>query len=459
MSLSGGLWTAVSALNADEGALQVTANNVANANTPGYSRQLPLLVENPPEQVGNLIFGTGVTLEQVQSIRDGVLALRIQQQQQQSGKLDSFLNALQPTQQLFNEAQGAGLESALGAFFNSWQQLSTNPTDLPTRQQVIDAGQTLATAFNQAAASLAGQQSDLNQSVTQAVAQVNSLTSQIAALNVQIGSLPPNTSGANQLVDQRTALIGQLSQLIDVSNIATSDGSVTLTTTSGSALVVGGQSMALTTAMNSSTGMQDVFDAQGNDITTKIAAGQLGGLIQARDQTIPGLRSQLDALANGIVTAVNTQHAAGFTLSGAAGGNFFAPPPAGGVGAAAAMAVVITDPAQIAASSDGTAGSNGNAVALADLRAQNLVAGQPPDAYYANMVANLGSTIQNATAAQQATSQVLNQLQNQRGAVSGVSLDEEAANLMKYQRAYQAAARVVTVIDQMTQWAVNLGQD
>lgn len=459
MSLLGGMWAAVSALNADQGALQVTANNVANANTAGYSRQLPVLSENTPERLGELIFGTGVDLQQVQSVRDGVLEIRIQQQQQQSGQLDAFIGALKPTEQLFNEAQGAGLESALGAFFNSFQQLSANPTDLPTRQQVMDAGKNLASAFNQAAASLAGQQSDLNQQVTQTVNQINALTSQIAALNSQISGLPPNTSGSNLLVDQRTNLVDQLSQLIDVANISTDGGGVTLTTNSGAALVVGVQNMPLSTALNAGTGMQDVFDTQGDDITAKIQSGKLSGFMEARDQTIPGLRSQLDTLAAGLATAVNAQHAAGYTLSGAAGGNFFAPPPAGGVGAADALTVAISDPAQIAASSDGTPGSNGNATALADLRGQNIVAGQPPDTYYANMVATLGSQIQTATAAQQANGQVLAQLQNQRGAVSGVSLDEEAANLMKYQQAYQAAARVITAINQLTQWAANLGQD
>lgn len=459
MSLLGGLWTAVSALNADQGALQVTANNVANADTPGYSRQVPVLSENAPEQLGGLIFGTGVNLQQVQSVRDGVLEIRIQQQQQQSGQLDAFLGAMNPTQQLFNEAQGAGLEGALGAFFNSFQQLSANPTDLPSRQQVIDAGKNLASAFNQTASSLAGQQIDLNTQVTQTVGQINALTSQIAALNSQISGLPPDTSGSNLLVDQRTNLVDQLSQLIDIANIATDGSGVTLTTNSGAALVVGGQNMPLSTALNAGTGMQDIFDAQGNDVTAKIQSGQLSGLIEARDQTIPGLRSQLDTLAAGLANAVNSQHAAGFTLSGAAGGNFFTPPPAGGVGAAAALAVAISDPAQIAASSDGTPGSNGNATALADLRGQNIVAGQPPDTYYANMVAVLGSQIQTATAARRANAQVLAQLQNQRGAMSGVSLDEEAANLMKYQQAYQAAARVITVINQMTQWAANLGQD
>lgn len=459
MSLMGGLWSAVSALAANQAAEQVTANNVANANTPGYSREVPVLTENPPEQIGNLLFGTGVDLQTVQSVQDGVLAIRIQQQQQTAGQLDSYLNSLQPAQQLFNEAQGAGLETAIGNFFNSLQQLSTNPTDLPTRQGVLNAAQTLASTFNQISSALAGQQTDLNQQVTQTVGEINSLTSQIAGLNTQIGGMPPGSSGADMLNDQRTELISQLSNLVDVSDINTNGGQVTLTTASGAALVVGGTSMPLSTALNASTGMQDVFDSQGNDLTTKIQSGELGGLIQARDTALPQMRTQLDAMAAGIAAAVNTQNAAGYTLAGAAGGNFFTPPPAGGVGAAAAMSVAITDPTLIAASSDGTPGGNGNAVALAQLRQQNIVAGQPVDSYYADFVSSIGSEIQNATTQQQANNQVLTQLQNQQGAISGVSLDEEAANLMKYQQAYEANARVVTVIDQLTQYAVNLGQD
>lgn len=459
MSLSSGLAIALSALQASQGAEAVTANNVANANTPGYSRQVAELAPMPPETIGNVQYGTGVELTGVRSITDTLITNQIQQQQQQNGQATAFQSAMQPVQQMFAETQGSGLEGDIGNFFNSLQQLETQPTDTPTRQAVLNAAQTMASGFNQTAAELASQRTNADQQVLQTVAQVNSLSQQIAGINSEIGGLPTNSSGAGQLIDQRTQLISQLSQLVQVQSVTTNSGMVNLTTVGGGALVVGNQSEALTTQVNAATGMHDVY-AQGTDITAALGAsargGEMGGYIQARDQAIPQMQSQLDTLAAGLANAVNTQNQAGYTLSGAAGGNFFNPPPAGVTGAAAAFSLAISNPANIAASSDGSAGSNGNAVALANLRSQPIVAGQTPDAYYANAVSQLGTQIQNASVQQQAGAQLLAGLQNQLGSVSGVSLNEEAANLMQYQQAYDAAAKVGSTIDAMMQSAMQM---
>lgn len=459
MSLGAGLAIALSALQADQGAEAVTANNIANANTPGYSRQVAELEPMPPETVGNVQYGSGVELAGVQSITDQLVTNQIQQQQQSNGRAAAFQGAMQPVEQLFNATQGTGLGADLDKFFSSLQQLEAQPTDLPTRQAVLNAAQTLAAGFNQTAAELASQQSNADQQVLQTVAQVNQLSSQVAQLNVAIGGLPPNSSGAGQLNDQRTALVTQLSQLISVQTVTTNNGMINLTTAGGGALVVGAQSEALTTQMNPATGMHDVY-AGGADLTAALGSaaqgGELGGYIQARDQTIPALQGQLDTLAAGLAAAVNTQNQAGYTLTGAAGGDFFTPPPAGTAGAAAVFAVAITAPSDIAASSDGTAGSNGNAVALANLQNQNIIAGQPPTTYYANAVSQLGTVIQGAINQQQAGGQLLTQLQNQLGAVSGVSLDQEAANLMNYQQAYAGAAKVVSTIETMMQAALQM---
>src|SRR5262249_20302868 len=150
------------------------------------------------------------------------------------------------------------------------------------------------------------------------------------------------------------------------------------------------------------SGVQHIF-SQGNDITSKITGGKLAGLIQVRDQKIPGVVSQLDTLAAGFANAVNTAHQAGFDLNGNPGGNLFAPPPAGGVGAAAGLQVAITDPALIAASSDGNSGSNGNVLALEAVHNQAVANGQPPSDFYSNLVFGIGNDVSNGLAEQQAS--------------------------------------------------------
>ena len=453
-SLFAAMNIAVGAMLADQGAAEVSSNNVANANTPGYSREVPVFDETPPLQVGSLQFGTGVELATIESDRDNILNNRLNQETQQQGNFDTLVNGLQQIQALFNPAQGTGLGASIDAFFNSFQQLSTNPTDPTLRQGVLIAAQNLATNFNQVASGLGTQQQSLDQSVVQQVTQINQLTSQIAALNVQVAAATSGSSTGNELFDQRNELIQQLSQLVDVQTINAGNGNLTLTTSQGVALVVGAQSFALQTQTNPATGFQDVY-AQGADVTSQIQAGSLAATIQLRDQEIPSLLNGLDTLASGIATAVNTQNLAGFDLNGNKGGNIFVPP-APGPGAALNLAVAITDPSLIAASSDGTVGSNGNALALAQLANQNIVAGETPADYNATLVGKVGSDTADAQSGQQSADLLVQQLQDQQGAISGVSLDEEASNLIQYQSAFDAAARVFAVIDTLTQTVINM---
>jgi flagellar hook-associated protein 1 FlgK len=200
--------------------------------------------------------------------------------------------------------------------------------------------------------------------------------------------------------------------------------------------------------------------AQGSDITSAIAGGQLQGLINARDGGIPSAQSSLDNLAAGLISAVNKQQTSGYDVNGDPGTSFFTPftPSTSGsnAGAAATMAVALTSPDQVAASSDGTVGDNGNATAIADLQNAPIISGQTPGDYYSNLVDSVGNDVSNATSEQEAVGLVLQQLTNQQASISGVSLDEEAANLVLYQRAYEASARVISVVDELVSTTINM---
>lgn len=454
MSLGSSLAIAVQAMLTDQGALAVTSNNISNVNTPGYTRQIANLEEAPPAQYGNLNVGGGVDLANIQSIRSNILQLRLNQETQAQGKLNTFTNGMNQIQTVFNEASGTSLQSLLSNFFNSFQSLSADPTNDGDRQAVIGAAQSLAAGFQQSATTLVQQQQNSDQSVVQTVQQVNQLTAQIATLNGEIATTAGAGLNTNSFEDQRAQLITQLSGLIDVQTISANGNTVTLTTNNGAELVVGNQSFDLQTGINASTSFHDVY-AQGTDITSSIQGGTLAGDIQLRDQEIPSLQNNLDTLAYNIESAVNTQNAAGFDLNGNAGGNIFRPP-TGVSGAALNMAVTITDPDLIAASGDGTPGDNANATALADLQKQNIVNGQPPVAYYAGLVSQIGNDA--ATASSQLTGGTLliQQLNDQINSVSGVSLNEEGANLIQYQNAYAAASRVATVVASLYQTAINM---
>jgi flagellar hook-associated protein 1 len=452
--LFGTLSVALSGLQASQGALEITANNVANASTPGYSRERPVLVEGDPIVTDSLTVGSGVVLKDSQSLRDPILELRLNQETQQQGRFDATVSSMQQVEVMFN-GNGNDLGTQITNFFNSLQELSTNPADLSQRQGVLTAAANLANGFHTITANLQSQRSNLDLSVSQAVDQINVYTTQIAQLNTEIEGLQNLHQNADTLIDQRNSVIRQLSGLIDVSEVQSNNG-LTITTSSGTPLVAEQRSFSLQTQLDSS-GVNHIF-AQGVDITGKISGGNLAGLVDARDQEIPQLLSNLDTLASGLANALNTAHQGGFDLSGAPGGNLFTPPPAGGSGAAASFSVAITDPAKLAASSDGSQGSNGNLSQLLAVGNQPIANGQTPTDFYSGMVYRVGTVVANATAEQDASTQILQQLEDQRSSISGVSMDEEASNMIVYERGYEAAARVISAISDMTDTAIQLGR-
>ena len=448
--LNTALSIATQSLMAQQDALQVATNNIANANTPGYSREVLDFQENAPIQQNTAWYGTGVSANNVESIRDEMLQLSVNDATQQQGSAQAQSTALQEVEALFsNPSQGIGAD--LNAFFNSINQLSTDPTSVPTRQSVLSAANNLATDFHTTVAQLDSIQQNLDVQVTQSVSQINQLTSQIAALNGQLAPLQKLGQDPGELEDQRDQLVQQLSQLTGL-QVTQSDTGETLSTSNGSPLVVGTQSFALTTALGSD-GTQHVF-SEGTDITSALTGGQLGGTLAVRDQSIPSVLSDLDGIASGLATNFNSAQKMGYDLSGNQGQNFFAP--VTGAGAAANFQVATTDPTAIAASSDQTAGSDGNLTNLLAVQNQALASGESPINDYSNLIFNIGNWSSQAQTQASATQTNLQQLNSQLDSVSGVSIDEETANLVRFQNAYQAAANVISTIETLTQYLFNV---
>ena len=450
--LNTSLLKAMHALMAQQGGMDVTSSNIANANTPGYSRQVPIFEEAPPSVDGNLIYGNGVQLAKFQSVRDELLDLRIQEETSQNSAADAQTNATQQIQQLFPTTD-QGIGSQMSAFFTSMSQLAADPANLSLRTGIITAAQNLATSFHTAVSNLVQIQTGLNGSVPQGVGQINQLTQQIAALNTELLSLQAGGQDGGTVKDQQTELIRQLSEITGISVIQTERG-VSITTGNGTALVVGSQAIALQTSVGSD-GFQHVL-ANGQDITASLTEGSLGGTLAVRDQVVPSIVGQLDTLASDFSTSFNAIHRQGTDLNGDAGDDFFTPP-ATPLGAAAQFSVAISDPRAIAASSDGSTGGNGNLSQLLALESRPLQSGQTPTDSYSTIVFNVGTLASNAQADSDASATSLRQLTDQRSALSGVSINEESVNLIRYQQAFEAAARVITTIDQLNSVALNMG--
>jgi flagellar hook-associated protein 1 FlgK len=454
------------ALDADQSALSIVANNVANANTPGYTEETPNWQQNHPIEINGSSYGDGVTETGATSLRDSVLVARLDQQQQFASASSARLTALDNVQALFTPDSGStsskagDIGSDITSFFSSFSSLEANPTNNALRQQVLSTATTLAGDISNAAASLNSQRSGLDQEAAGVTSQVNSLTKAISQLNLQIQSTSPNAD-AGTLEDQRNEDISQLSKLIGINQITTENNGLSITTTTGQLLVSEGSSLQMTTGM---VGGATDFFLGGVDITSQLTTGggELGGYLTARDTDIPSVLSSLDQLAYNVSTNVNALNNTGTDLDGVTGtvANplYIFKEPAVVAGSAASMSVVMTDPNQIAAAglAQGT-GDNTNAVAMANLANSSIVNGQTPTDYYSSFVSTLGATVSGVQAENTAQNASVTQLQTQNDALSSVNLNDEASAMTTLERSYQAASQVFAMLNTIMASALNLG--
>lgn len=453
MSLTSSLTIAAQSLSNATAVLQSINNNIANANTPGYSREVAQFQSTAPDQSAGLQPGDGAILQGFQSVRDELLQTQIQNETQAQGQANAALTSLQQIQPLFTTSTG-DIGTEMSNFFSTMSSLSAQPDNSSARQAVMTAGQNLTYAFNTVSQHLTQLQSGLNTQVTQDVSQINQITAQIAALNPQIAALQSQGKDPGTLEDQRDQLVVQLSGLAGVS-VTNTEGGITVSIGNGTPLVVGSKSFALQSGAGTG-GMQQVLDANGNVIDPPPQGGDLGGTLQARDTSIPAVLNGLDTLAYQFATAFNAAQASGFDQNGNTGQPFFSIPPTSS-GAAGSISVAISDPALIAASSDGSPGSNGNVANLTAVQTTVLPSGQTPTDAYANLVFQVGSMAAEANTQSSATAASLRQLKDQLSSVSGVSIDQETTNLITYQQAYEAAARVITTVQSLFQVTMTMG--
>jgi len=456
-----------SALDASQVAIDITANNVANANTTGYTKEIAIWKEADTVSLGNGVqAGEGATVT-AESQRNLVLNQQVNNQTQQESSSSAESTALSDLESIFGittsstTAASTTIGTDINTFFNSLSTLEGSPSSSEDRTSVLNAASTLANDFNSASNTIATQTTSLNQQVLGDVSEVNSLTSSIASLNQQISSTSPN-SDAGTLEDQRQEDLTQLSTYIGFSETKTENNGIELSTANGQVLVSGSSSYALTTS--TVNGNENVYTSDGTDITsvlngtkTGVTGGALAGVLTARDVDLPTVSTALDTLAYAIGSAVNTQNEAGLDQNGAAGTAIFNLSTTS-TGAASTISVATTDPTKIAAASttEGSSGST-NATALSKLSTTDLIGKQTAAQYYASVLTTLGDTVSGVSNENTTQQSSLTQLTTEKSSYSTVNEDTEAANLTLYERSYNAAAKVFTIVDELMSSALNLG--
>jgi len=440
MSMLGILNIGTTALLASQRALTTTSNNVANASTPGYTRQ-EVELSSLPSGLTSLTgsSGNGVTVSDITRLYDSFTTLQLRTEKSNSSYWDTYSNYASSVENVFNETSDTGMSSAITDFFNAWQQVAQDPQSSVQRTALLTKAQYLSSRINSAYNDLAGQQTQIYQDSQQMVTQINNITKQIYDLNNKIVASP----GALDLQDQRDSLIEQLNQITRVSTVEDGSGRYNVYL-GGTPLVDASNSYNMAVTVDTNNAMQFTVGTNNFNVNSEMTSGQLKANLDARDTTIQGYMNQLNTFATDFSNAINTQQGLGFDLNGNGGTDFFSVPTAY---AARDMHVAITDPNAIAASSThaGVPGDNLNAQAIANLANSTFMAGSTPIDYYNSIVSTAGTDAQSASTYSKFETSMVNQLETQRQSTSGVNLDEEAANLITFQKSYEAAAKMISI--------------
>lgn len=451
------LSTAAGALRASQAAINVSANNLSNASVEGYSRQVADLRPNAPAITPEGVFGTGVSVQNVTRIRDSFLDRTYWRENASAGQADVRQQLMTRIETSLAEPGSQGITASLDRFFNAWSELATNPTDGTVRTLVRRAGSDLAATIGRVAGDLGGIRTEAQDRLLSGVERINALTESLASVNREL--VAQETSGLQSpgLRDQRDALIDELSNLVHVDVAFRSNGSVGVSL-QGITIVDGPDRVAVEDRV---VGGDVVLGIEGRGTSLARPGGQIGGQLAFLNEDLAEARAVLDDLAAAMVADVNAIHATGTAPDGTTGNDFFDP--------AGVTAGTIALAAGVAAGTDaiaaGTPDGSGNYRAGAVDVALSIAAwrddasptlGRSFGATMRGLVSDVAQAVRSSADAAEVQNALLGQIDNRRASVSGVSTDEELVALIRYQTSYQAAARVISVADELLQTLVQL---
>jgi flagellar hook-associated protein 1 len=458
-------------------ATEVISENIANVNTPGYSRQRAILESAPPTTHNGFPLGSGVKISIVERYYDALLQKQLVNAGTASGYDSAKLDVLQQIEPVFNEVATDGLGSSMDAFFNSWQDLASNPNGTAERQVVISKAQIMLDQFHYVDSSLNAAITAQEESITPQVNDINRIIKDISVWNAQINKTEQVYGNANEMRDQRDYAVRTLAEQIGIGYTENSDGTTDVYMTDDATgtdyyLVKGSQygklNATVTPPALTEVTVTDYLGVTGPNsldptsatpfYSSDTSGGQLWATLKMRDVTIPDYLAQVDELANQMATQVNAQHIDGFDQNDVAGVDFFTGTTAG------AISLNITSPDKIAAASAiGEPGNNVNAIKLAQLASKSITFSVGASTFngtysnfYGSLVAQVGLDVQSAQTVVNQDAAFMKQLSNLRESSSGVSLDEELASLIEYQRAYQASAKLITTAGEMMDTVINM---
>ena len=442
--------SALSGLNSYTSAISAASKNIANASVSSYSREVVTLQTTT----------TGsVTTSATKRVYDSFTVARLRCANEDVGKWDAENTTLSSIENIFSDTDSYGLSSALSTFWSAWDDVANDPSSSSARATLVSDAKNLADIFNTLSSELDNTNDDADTSISDTVSQINDLSKQIADYNKQIRAASNAGQDTSDLEDSRDASLQILAGLINMNTYSDSEGDICVQIGSGGTLVEGISAAKLSSASNSTTGLQEIYltgSTGVQDITSDITGGSLGGYLEVRNDIIPSYKDQLDELASEIITAVNSLQTSGYDLNGDAGVAFFTGTNAGTI---AVNQSILDDSDLVAASSTAGSTSNGTIAAdIAKLQDSPVMNGgtQTFSSYYSALVSTIGTAVSSASSNYSQASDTLTACQTLRDSVSAVSTDEELAKLTLYQDAYDACAKVMKVLDELLETLVDM---
>lgn len=447
--------TARRSLLAQRDAMGVTSHNIANAGTVGYTRERAELTTTTPipNRIG--LLGTGVEMSSISRLREKFVDTQYRSTNQQLNNASTQSRIFSQIEAIVNEPSENGLQSMMQGFSKAWQSLAATPEDMSVRQIVLQSASTLSNGIQQLYSGLDQLRSDLKEEVSANVDKINVLAKDIADFNEKIKTANNTKMSANDLMDSRDLKIDELSAIANIRAVEDASGFVNVSI--GGVSIVNQMSTTelLVVSTVTSTGTGVSVQAGSSTNQAQITGGELGGLLQQYNTTIPGYKSQVDTLGQSIMDEVNALHTNGYglkalssDLSAPTGTQFFSGY-SGGV--LTINSDLVDNPSLIAASLTGAAGDNENANKIANIfDTPTMNTGTVShNQFYAAFTSKIGTDASSASRDEQNQQLILTQVENQRNSYSGVSLDEEMTNMIKFQRAYDASAKLIKTVDEM----------
>ncbi len=450
------LYTALRSMETTSQSLNVASNNIANETTPGYAKQR--VVVQPGQNLSDrLLIGTGVEAVSVQAIRDELLEGRLLQEFSNYSGDDDLRYTLRDIESLFNDAADTGMLSDVTGFFNAFQSLALDPSSTDFRAQIRIEADNLSRSFMVRGEELRRIQNLADQTIADNVDTINALATQVARLSSPIRVQEAGDQTAHDLRTRRSELVKEISRYIGVQEL--NSGADYQLTIGGSPLVYDGRTVPLIADPSGAGGFVSLKIGSA-DVSSRVTSGKINAQQQARDKFVPDYLAKLDQLAFEITQQVNAIHSVSYDGSGNTGVNFF-DPLATSTDAARQIklnSAISSDLSRIAAAKQVGGTDNEAAIDIGSLIHKNVFTGDSVTDQYRSLVFTVGNDTTNASAKSEQSSALLHQLQNRRDSISGVSVDEETIKILQFQRAYQASANLISVVDELFQTILAIGR-